>query len=164
MLALVAVCGGGALAGACAGGGGARGAAGEAASWPSAESVEVRPLTRIAVDDGAATLVLHAQVQDGSGLPVRALGRVRVGLYRAEEGEGERAAAWDVDLREPGVNGEAYDALITRSYTLRLAGLPAWAAEWARGGAGEAPAVRVEMELVDGRRLEATSRVGRGGG
>lgn len=139
------------------------------ALWAEPASLVVHPLTRIAGtpgvggDGGAAALIAHLQLLDSAGLSVRALGGVRVELYRPDpDGEvGSQDLVWEIDLRDPGVNAGAYDELITKTYTLTLGALPEWAIRWARETDTPPPALRARFELLNGRELEATARLGR---
>lgn len=65
-----------------------------------------------------------------------------------------RSFAWALDLTDPRVNARYYDDLVTRTYTVTLAGLPEWVEEWARTGRvnatapGQGPLVRASFEYV----------------
>jgi hypothetical protein len=104
-----------------------------AAQALSPRALAISPLSRIHRAESAPDqLVVHLTLQDGFGQPTKALGTVVIELDppRGPGGlEGQTAPAapaprWEVDLRDPQTNAAAFDGLVTRTYVLRLTGLP----------------------------------------
>jgi hypothetical protein len=106
-----------------------------AAAALSPRTLVISPLTTIRRSETAQdTLVLHLVLEDGFGQPIKALGTLAVELRRsgpsaevnAEGGPtfSSPAAQWQVDLRDPEVNAAAFDGLVTKTYVLRLSGVP----------------------------------------
>lgn len=100
------------------------------------ERLRIHPLTRfLREDDGRLDLIVHLELRDRFGQSVKGLGIARIELYQPTGGSGSGAqtqeAVWEVDLREGGANADAYDDLITRTYTLPLTDLPESIDRWA---------------------------------
>jgi len=109
--------------------------------------LRVHPLTRLSREARADSpqdpnpvwqIALHAELRDSFGQVVKGLGRLRVELYRPTSstsgGPESQDSVWNVDLRDPGENAKVFDDLVTRTYTVYLASLPAWLEEWAERG------------------------------
>lgn len=143
-------------------------------------TIAVHPLTRIGADSaGNPALLLYLEVHDEFGQTIKALGRVRVELYRPGFARPEpqtvstgdnpvspdtvqpRDQAWDVDLTEPNRNARMFDDLVTRTYTFPLGGLPSWLTDWSRGGsAASGPTITVSFTFRDADGTERTLRAG----
>lgn len=113
--------------------------AGDTASlWP--DSLRVHSLTRIEPGDGtpgSEEIVCHVELLDRHGHNTKALGVLRVELYRlsgagtgAPAGgpgaEGTQELVWVADLTDPDDNALRYDNLVSRSYVVHLGGVPEW--------------------------------------
>jgi hypothetical protein len=140
--------------------------------------LRIHPLTRLTREPVASAespewetqLACHLEFKDRFGHNVKALGTLRVELYRPTPGDSGAAVSenqelvWDLDLRDPDANSLLYDDLVTRTYIVYLGGLPDWAARWAAGEARE-PWVTLRATFTtadcDGRErlLEATYRL-----
>jgi hypothetical protein len=118
----------------------------------------VHGLTRLergAGADGAWELVAHVELLDAGGHSCKWLGLLVVTLeapstvtadeWRAGQGAASPNRTWAVDISTPGQNAEAFD-WATRTYRVRLRGLPAWAEAFARGE-GRNPYLSVSAEL-----------------
>ncbi len=110
------------------------------------EAIRIHPLTHIEVappaEEGsgkrrgggdASMLILHLEVTDGWSDTIKAMGSLRVDLFRPGAGVAPgietQTLAWDVtDLMEPETNSRRFDRA-TRTYRLPLRG-PAWMATW----------------------------------
>ncbi len=106
--------------------------------------VSVHPLTRIGADrDGVESLIVHVELKDQFGHATKALGRLRIELYKpggaggngigAGEGGGGGGVqdrVWNLDLTDPATNAGNWDELVTRTYTVYLGGLPKWLTDW----------------------------------
>lgn len=124
--------------------------------WPFAPRVmEIHPLTRVTKDPrGKPVLVAHIEIRDQWGDTTKAVGKLRLELYRVEGGlagsagrltqelrtqlntirgdgpvtlgriSGRQEARWDVDLADL-VMQRLYDPA-TRTYRLELDGIPDW--------------------------------------
>ncbi|MBY0398533.1 MAG: hypothetical protein K2X91_18965, partial [Thermoleophilia bacterium] len=112
----------------------------------------IHPLTHIDADGASpdgATLVLHLTLDESGAAadPLRSR-PLRVELLPADGGAPLRS--WDVELG--GESGRArYDALVTRTWLVRLVGVPPEIGEWSRSVGGESregdgPLVRVRWE------------------
>lgn len=143
-------------------------------------TIAIHPLTRIGADSaGNPALLLYLEVHDEFGQTIKALGRVRVELYRPGFARPEpqtvstgdnpispdtvqpRDQAWDVDLTEPNRNARMFDDLVTRTYTFPLGGLPSWLTDWSRGGsAASGPTITVSFTFRDADGTERTLRAG----
>jgi hypothetical protein len=89
--------------------------------------LRVHPLTRVTRDpDGAAVLACHIELRDATHQVVKCLGvaRVRVRTGQAATPGDGAARAWELDLRDPLENAQAFDDVVTRTYALRLGSLP----------------------------------------
>lgn len=134
------------------------------------DRLAIHPLTRIGTDaQGKPVIVCHFELRDSYAQPVRALGIVRVELFRpgSEFADGSQIQdlVWRNDLTSAEENAKHFDGLVTRTYTLSLGGLPEWLLAWreGEGGAGAvSPTIRVtfftgeetpEGELTDVFRL-----------
>lgn len=83
--------------------------------------MRIHPLSRITRGaDGEAELVCHLELRDSSNQVVKCLGVASVELPGADE----PTPRWEVDLRDVNANADAFDDVVTRTYTLRLGGLP----------------------------------------
>lgn len=129
------------------------------------------PLTRLARDEaGRVQIVCHFELRDGFGDAVKALGDLRVELYRptpdAAVGAETQELVWEVSLRDPEYNALMYDGAVTRTYVVRLADAPGWVEQW-MGGEGRAQwlTLRGYFTTWDGegneRVLQATHRIQR---
>jgi len=134
-------------------GGRTRGARGAAAL--EADRLEVHPLTRLTrTPAGELQLALHLDPKDRYGHSTKALGRVRVELYRPGGGDVGSAGGgaetqelvWDVDLRDAASNALLYDDMVTRTYVLHLGGLPGWMEEWV-AGRGREPWITLKVRF-----------------
>lgn len=145
-------------------------------------SIAIHPLTRVGADSaGDPALLLYLEVHDEFGQTIKALGRIRVELYRPGSSRPAPAEApaspdhsispdtvqprdqsWDVDLTEPERNARMFDDLVTRTYTLPLGGLPSWLTDWSRaqGGGANAPTVIVTFTYRDQDGVERILRSG----
>jgi hypothetical protein len=136
-------------------------------------AIDVHPLTRIGADrDGVQSLVLHLEVRDRFGHAIKALGEVRVELYKPVEGAGagggiamrpSQQRVWTIDLIDPERNAAAWDAMITRTYTMSLGGLPEWLLEWRNAlptdPAGQlSPSIQVVFRTADAQGRERVLR------
>lgn len=124
--------------------------------------VSVHPLTRIGADrDGVESLIVHVELKDQFGHATKALGRLRIELYKpgAEGGDGGGGGGvqdrvWNLDLTDPAVNAGSWDELVTRTYTVYLGGLPQWLTEWkaaGEDGGGSGGTVQVTFVTADTR-------------
>ena len=123
------------------------------ASAPPAK-VAVSPLTRIAFDPrGNPSIFLHLDFRDAADKSVKAFGLVHIELYRPT-GDTTKpqalAQSWDADLRDSVRNALTFDEMITRTYTITLAGVPEWLWHWSRSegpdAALEAPTLVVTFK------------------
>jgi hypothetical protein len=101
----------------------------ELAAWtPDAAAflpvrLRVHPLTRLTKDvAGTPVLALHLELRDGANQVVKCLGVVRAEVVKPEAGA--PVQRWEVDLRDPRPNADAFDDVVTRTYALRLGSLP----------------------------------------
>ncbi len=115
---------------------------GDAGSAFSPAAVRIHPLTHVEFSpadpaSGSAadrsTLILHLEVLDAWADTTKALGTLRVDLFRPGPGVAPgietQTLAWDVtDLQDPETNSRRYDRA-TRTYRLPLRG-PAWMSAW----------------------------------
>ncbi len=109
------------------------------------EAIRIHPLTHIeaappAEESGdrraggdASMLILHLEVTDGWSDTIKAMGSLRVDLFRPGAGVSPgietQTLAWDVtDLMDPETNSRRFDRA-TRTYRLPLRG-PAWMSTW----------------------------------
>lgn len=132
------------------------------------DRIRVQPLTRVAADGpgmapaGEPRVVCHVELLDRFGHGVKALGVMRVELYRpagASGGGGEtQELVWTVDLSDPADNAAYFDGLVGRAYVVNLVGLPGWLAAWTRAGGtqSESPTdldpwatIRVTFTFID---------------
>jgi hypothetical protein len=109
------------------------------------ERLRIHPLTRfLREESGRLDLIVHLELRDHFGQAVKGLGLARIELYRpsgiAGSGAQTQEAVWEVDLRTPDANAEAYDDLITRTYTLLLTDLPESVDHWVGQSGAEASA------------------------
>ena len=119
-------------------------------------SVRVHPLTRVTEGEGGEMeLHAHFELLDAWNDDVKALGRVEFTLRPGRTGGSGDAYAteWEVDLNDPGVNSARYDR-VTRSYLIRLRGLPSFATS-----AGSSPELETSFITGDGVRLTARGPV-----
>ena|GEM_PF-3966932 len=142
-------------------GGGAAGADRGASPSAGLPALAIHPLTHIEGADASSgegpTLVLHLSIAEPGGADDRGPGVLRVELV-ATDGASSSAGAtgvlrsWTVDLSADAARAR-YDALVTRTWTLRLGGVPAEVAAWARSsgsdGSQEGAWVRVWWEGED---------------
>lgn len=140
-----------------------------AAQALSPRTLVISPLTSIRRSETAEDqLVVHLAILDGFNQPVKALGTVMIELTRpvrhADDGSpigGEDATTrWEIDLRDPEVNAAAFDGFVTKTYALRLGGLPGGETAPTGGWA----TVKATFTVVDGgwgdsRVLTAEARV-----
>lgn len=97
-------------------------------------SLRIHPLTHIEPAEGdRALLVLHVEVLDAYADAIKALGNLRVDIYKPGAGVSpgieSQALAWDVvELAATETNVLRFDRT-TRTYRLPLRG-PAWMAQW----------------------------------
>jgi len=125
-------------------------------AWAFAgESVRVHPLTHFDLGDGGrgangVALACHVEVRDRWGDPVKVVGSLQIQLYRPVSGLDSarevQELVWDLDLNDLERNAAWFDP-VTRTYRLRLTGLPVWAERMARGEAGETTRLRVRAVL-----------------
>ena len=121
------------------------------------EKIVLHPLTRIGTDpNGKPALVVHLEMRDRFGQSIKALGRLRVELYKpVSDGSGGVQAqdvVWNVDLSNPERNALLYDDLVTRTYTVTLGDLPEWLLGWAAATEkGVAPTVKATFVCGDGK-------------
>lgn len=113
--------------------------------------LRVHPLTRVTRDpDGAAVLACHIELRDATHQVVKCLGVARVRLRTGQAptpGDGA-ARAWEIDLRDPAANAEAFDDVVTRTYALRLGSLPEQLARLADAPGGAANEAAFAVEVV----------------
>lgn len=114
-------------------------------------SLRIFPLTHLGTDDkGVPAIICHIELADRWGDSVKALGRMRVTISRAEGGLGATTArqelAWDVRLDDESTNAEAFDPT-TQTYRLLLGGLPPWLADRVNPDPAR-PAVRLRVDAV----------------
>ncbi|TVQ62116.1 MAG: hypothetical protein EA378_06540 [Phycisphaerales bacterium] len=124
------------------------------------DSIRVHPLTQLELEPGrGVSLACHVEVRDRWGDTVKAIGVLQVQLYRPVPGldaaREVQELVWDVDLNNLERNAAWFDP-VTRTYRVRLTGLPAWAERMATGDAdGETQRLRVRAVLrtvgADGR-------------
>ncbi len=118
----------------------------------AAESIRVHPLTQLELEPGrGVTLACHVEVRDRWGDTVKAVGDLQVQLYRPVPGldatREVQELVWDIDLNNLERNAAWFDP-VTRTYRVRLTGLPAWAERIATGEAsGEAGRLRLRAVL-----------------
>lgn len=124
-------------------------------------SMAVSGLTRLERDEGGAwVLVVHAELLDGFGQAVKWPGvlvvtlepRAGGSLEPSDAAEAWAAKTWRVDLSTPERNAAAFD-WVTRTYRVRLEGVPEWGGAFARGERRGVPylVVRARLETWDGR-------------
>lgn len=146
------------------------------------DRLRIHPLTRItritretSGKTGAVEtqLACHLELKDRFGHAVKALGRMRIELYRPTSSEPggvgggvveNQDLVWEVDLRDPEKNALLYDDLVTRTYALHLGGLPEWVVRWSAGESHEPwITIKATFTAVDclghERRLESTYRL-----
>ncbi len=163
-----------------------------AAQALSPRELVISPLTSIRRSESVEDqLVVHLAVQDGFAQPIKALGTLVIELTAPPPrnvGGGGRGGAdpdapppplhtdgtsttarWEIDLRDPEANASAFDGLVSKTYVLRLGGLPGGEAKpessGGGGGAGRWATVRATFTVVDAgwgetRVLTAEARVG----
>lgn len=155
----------------------------------SPDRLRILPLTRLsrepapptrAAGDAPATptggtaadlhLIVHLELKDRFGHATKALGRLRIELYRPASDEPGSSLVetqdqvWELDLTDPDRNALLYDDLVTRSYALRLGGVPDWVVRWSAGESRE-PWVTLKATFLAldcaarERRLEAVYRM-----
>lgn len=115
-------------------------------------ALAIHPLTHIDADGaspGSATLVLHLTLDESGAAadPLRAR-PLRVELLPADGGTPLRS--WDVEFGGESARAR-YDALVTRTWLVRLVGVPSEIGDWSRSAGGESregdgPWVRVRWE------------------
>ncbi|HMN40457.1 MAG TPA: hypothetical protein PKE29_06390 [Phycisphaerales bacterium] len=111
----------------------------------------VSPLTRVGLEGiGGPSLMLHLDFRDADDRSVKAFGQLRVELFQPNAaGDGKQALArsWDADLSDPLRNALTFDAMITRTYTITLTGVPEWLVQWSRkqGESADAPNIIVQF-------------------
>ncbi len=118
------------------------------------DSIRVHPLTRAVRGDGKVggggwLIVLHVEVADAWGDPVKALGSLRIELTDETSGQsgGDQRLVWPIDLSEPGANSAAYDP-VTGAYRIQLAGLEGWF-DGADGSVGGRYRLRVVFKTIN---------------
>ncbi len=85
--------------------------------WP--RSMRLHPLSRfVQSDDGGWVIEARVELFDRDGVSTRGAGALRLWI-RPCEAPASAATSWVVNLRDPLVNRERYDA-VTRMYLLRL--------------------------------------------
>lgn len=138
---------------ACVAGCGSRGNSPAGATVVRGENTElpplaIHPLTHIDAD--GATLVLHLTLDESSAAtdPLRTR-PLRVELLPADGG-GAPLRSWDVELGGESARAR-YDALVTRTWLVRLVGVPQQVGDWSRSAGadfreGDGPWVRVRWE------------------
>ncbi|MBX3359690.1 MAG: hypothetical protein KF745_14820 [Phycisphaeraceae bacterium] len=143
----------------------------------AAERMRLLPLTRFSRERDSAgqwtdQLVCHIEFKDRFGQVTKALGDLRIELYRPTGSATDpdmtetQALIWNVDLSNPAENALMYDDLVTRSYIVHLGGLPAWLIAWTQGE-GREPWMTIKAtfsmksEHDQEKRLEAVYRVTR---
>lgn len=117
---------------------------GDASSAFTPAAIRIHPLTHIelapadpeslaASTGDRSTLILHLEVTDAWADTIKALGSLRVDLFRPGPGVAPgietQTLAWDVtDLQDPDSNSRRFDRA-TRTYRLPLRG-PVWMSTW----------------------------------
>jgi hypothetical protein len=122
--------------------------------------MRVHPLTRVTREtSGDEVLLCHLELRDRYDQVVKCLGLVQVELFPAdsqgkpkdETAEPERL--WQVDLRDPKKNADAFDDVVTHTYALHLGSLPPALAKLADSskdaGSGPLYALRVRFLFKD---------------
>lgn len=107
------------------------------------ESVSISGLTRLdRRADDEVVLVLHLEVRDGFGDPVKVVGAVDVVLTPAASAQARAdAVRWTVPFWDPRTSTSFYDPS-SRTYRLVLGDLPAWLREM---DAADARAARLDV-------------------
>lgn len=93
-------------------------------------SIRIHPLTHIDSDaEGEPLIILHVELRDRWGDPVKGAGSLLVELYRPASGPAagleQQELVWEVDLSDLEQNARLYDPP-TRTYRLQLTSLPHW--------------------------------------
>jgi len=114
-------------------------------------SIRVFPLTHVARPTGGEpTLITHVELRDRWGDAVKGTGELRIVLEPAGgDLAGARPTSWNINLSDLDLNARVY-APATRTYRVRLRGLPAWAAEASReaGGGGQRAQAAAQVTAV----------------
>lgn len=113
--------------------------------------VRIHPLTHVDASGSRGVLVLHYELRDRFGDSVKALGELKVELYKPGPGVmgsmESREASWTVaETLAPEGNSERFDRT-TRTYRIQLFA-PAWVHDWARADAAtraDAPWIKVRV-------------------
>lgn len=109
--------------------------------------IRIHPLTHVDGSTDRGVLVLHYELRDRFGDSVKALGELKVELYKPGPGVmgsmETREASWTVaQTLEPEGNSERFDRT-TRTYRVQLFA-PAWVRDWAAGNA----AIRADVPWI----------------
>ena len=117
--------------------------------------VRIHPLTHVDASGSRGMLVLHYELRDRFGDSVKALGELKVELYKPGPGVmgsmESREASWTVDQTlQPEGNSERFDRT-TRTYRVQLFA-PAWVRDWAANDA----ATRADIPWIKVRVLYTT--------